>query len=312
MARRHSLDLRNRIVDAVEAGLSRRAAATRFAISQSCAIKPVQHWKRTGNIAPLKGAKKSFALSAHEELVRTLVASHPDLTLDELWAQLVAEGTAVGRTSVHRYLEALGLARKKDTPCRGAKAPRRRCRPDDLAAGPGRSEPGTSGLHRRNLDQDQHGTALWSCSSWPAPGRFRTSRILDDQHLPRRHAPRCNHCAMRDRRPDQRRDLHSLFRAVPGSDPGRGRHRHHGQSQLPQGQHRAHCDRDCRRVPPLPAALQSRSQFHRTGLRQAQGAASQSRRSHRQDIMGHRQSTSPALQPDRMRQLLQRCWLCST
>ena len=113
MARPHSLDLRNRIVDAVEAGLSRRAAAARFAVSQSCAIKLVQHWKRTGSIAPLKGAKKSFVLAAHEELVRTLVAAHPDLTLDELWAQLVAEGIAVGRTSVHRYLEALGLTRKK-------------------------------------------------------------------------------------------------------------------------------------------------------------------------------------------------------
>jgi len=113
MARPHSLDLRKRIVGAVEAGLSRRAAAARFAVSQSCAIKLVQHWKRTGSVAPLKGARKSFALAAHEELVRELVAAQPDLTLDELWARLAVEGIAVGRTSVHRYLEALGLTRKK-------------------------------------------------------------------------------------------------------------------------------------------------------------------------------------------------------
>ena len=36
-----------------------------------------------------------------------------DLTLDELWDRLAAEGITVGRTSVHRYLEALGLTRKK-------------------------------------------------------------------------------------------------------------------------------------------------------------------------------------------------------
>lgn len=113
MARPHSLDLRRRIVGAVEAGLSRRAAAARFAVSQSCAIKLVQHWKRTGSVVPLRGARKSFALAAHEELVRGLVAAHPDLTLDELWDRLAAEGITVGRTSVHRYLEALGLTRKK-------------------------------------------------------------------------------------------------------------------------------------------------------------------------------------------------------
>jgi transposase len=52
MARPLSLDLRKRIVRAVEGGLSRRAAAARFAVSESCAIKLVQRWKRTGSVAP--------------------------------------------------------------------------------------------------------------------------------------------------------------------------------------------------------------------------------------------------------------------
>ena len=113
MARALSLDLRKRIVVAVENGLSRRAAAKRFAVSESCAIKLVQHWKRTGSVAPLKGAKKSFVLAPHGALVRRLVSSHPDHTLDELRDRLGVEGIAVGRTSLHRYLEALGLTRKK-------------------------------------------------------------------------------------------------------------------------------------------------------------------------------------------------------
>ena len=113
MGRALSLDLRQRIVVAVENGLSRRAAAKRFAVSESCAIKLIRHWKRTGSVVPLKGAKKPFVLAPHGTLVRGLISSHPDHTLDELRDRLVAEGITVGRTSLHRYLAALGLTRKK-------------------------------------------------------------------------------------------------------------------------------------------------------------------------------------------------------
>jgi transposase len=113
MARALSLDLRQRIVDAVKNGLSRRAAAKRFAVSESSAIKLIRHWQRTGSVAPLKGAKKSFVLAPHGALVRRLVRSQPDDTLDELRDRLVAEGIMVGRTSLHRYLTALDLTRKK-------------------------------------------------------------------------------------------------------------------------------------------------------------------------------------------------------
>jgi transposase len=113
MARALSLDLRQRIVDAVENGLSRRAAAKRFAVSESSAIKLIQHWQRTGSVAPLKGAKRPFVLAPHGSLVRRLVESQPDYTLDELRDRLVAQGILVGRTSLHRYLTALDLTHKK-------------------------------------------------------------------------------------------------------------------------------------------------------------------------------------------------------
>jgi transposase len=114
MARAHSLDLRQRIVGAVEGGLSRRAAATRFAVSQSCAIKLLQRWKDTGSAAPaVPSAKKAFALAPHEKLVRSLIAAEPDLTLTELQARLADEAIVVGRTSIHRFMKALGLTYKK-------------------------------------------------------------------------------------------------------------------------------------------------------------------------------------------------------
>jgi transposase len=114
MGRPLSLDLRNRIVAAVEGGLSRRAAAKRFAISDSCSVKLIQHWTRTGSVAPATPSRrKPYALAEHEKLVRDLVAGQPDMTLDELHERLTAAGIKVGRSSVHRYLEALELTLKK-------------------------------------------------------------------------------------------------------------------------------------------------------------------------------------------------------
>ena len=55
---------------------------------------------------------------------------------------------------------------------------------------------------------------------------------------------------------------------VPGPDPGHGRHRRHGQSQLAQGSRRARGDRSGRRHTALPATLLPRPQPDRTALRQ--------------------------------------------
>lgn len=109
-----SKDLRERIVAAVEAGASRREAAERFSVSASCAVKLVQRWRRTGSVAPGQmGGQKRHALAEHGDEVRALVAGQPDATLEELRAGLAARGLRVGRTSVHRFLRAIGLTRKK-------------------------------------------------------------------------------------------------------------------------------------------------------------------------------------------------------
>jgi transposase len=94
--------------------LSRRAAAERFRVSESCAIKLLQRWQRTGSVAPAPmGGSKGFALEPHEALVRELITAQPDMTLDELRARLAAASVTVGRTSIHRFLKALGLTLKK-------------------------------------------------------------------------------------------------------------------------------------------------------------------------------------------------------
>lgn len=114
MAKPYSLDLRERIVRSVESGSSRRAAAAQFAVSESCAIKLMQRWERTGSVAPAAiGGNKPFALAAHEDCVRTLLLAQPDLTLDELQTQLAGQGIVVGRSSIDRFVKALGITRKK-------------------------------------------------------------------------------------------------------------------------------------------------------------------------------------------------------
>jgi transposase len=77
-----SLDLRLRIVRAVEGGSSIREAARRFAVSPSAAIKLMQRVRATGTAAPARyGGHRRPVLEPHEADLRRLVA---DTTLIDL------------------------------------------------------------------------------------------------------------------------------------------------------------------------------------------------------------------------------------
>jgi transposase len=114
MARPLSKDLRERIVEAVEGGQSRRGAAGRFRVSVSCVIKLMQRWRETGSVDPGQmGGWKDYALADHEAVVRGLIAEHPDLTLEELREALAQRGIQVGRSSIDRFLKAREVTFKK-------------------------------------------------------------------------------------------------------------------------------------------------------------------------------------------------------
>jgi putative transposase len=113
MGRPYSEDLRSRIVAAVEAGATRASAAEQFSVSVSCAIKLMQHFRRTGSVAPAPRGRKRFALAEHGALVRELVAGQPDATLDELTQEIGSRGIHVSRSAVNRFLKACGLTLKK-------------------------------------------------------------------------------------------------------------------------------------------------------------------------------------------------------
>lgn len=114
MARPYSVDLRPRIVRAVEAGLSRRAAAAKFAVSVSCVVKLMQRWRDKGTLEPERiGGGKRSTLAAHGERVQALLAAAPDLTIAALRSRLAAAGIAVSRSALGRFLIAAGLTRKQ-------------------------------------------------------------------------------------------------------------------------------------------------------------------------------------------------------
>jgi transposase len=84
-----SLDLGRRVIQAVEGGSSIRAAARRFAVSPSAAIKAVQGVRVTGSAAPERyGGYRRPVLEPHEAVLRRLVEATPDITLAELRAEL--------------------------------------------------------------------------------------------------------------------------------------------------------------------------------------------------------------------------------
>ena len=68
MGKPYSTDLRERVVSAVEAGQSRRAAAEIFGISASCAVKLVRRWRETGSVQPGKiGAPRPWRPGAQRQ-----------------------------------------------------------------------------------------------------------------------------------------------------------------------------------------------------------------------------------------------------
>src|ERR1700722_17429389 len=101
-------------------------------------------------------------------------------------------------------------------------------------SGPHRSQ--ASDLHRRDVDQDQHDPASRLGAEGRAPRRQGPAGQVENPDVPCRSSQCPNRCALLVRRPDQRRTLPRLCRAVPRPDPQAGRRYDPRQSRLPQGE----------------------------------------------------------------------------
>ena len=120
-----SLELRGRVVDAVESGASRREAADWFEVSPSSAIKWMQRRQATGSIAPKPSGGSISPLEAHTAFLFTLIARQPDLTLDEIVAAMHKRRIAGSRSAVWRFLQRHKISVKKKSAGKRARSPRR-------------------------------------------------------------------------------------------------------------------------------------------------------------------------------------------
>jgi transposase len=130
----YSQDLRDRIIQALEAGTAtQHAIAERFCVSGSFVEKLWQRRRRSGSSAakPHAGGRQGH-LKDHLEFLRSEVAKQPDATLADLRARLVAaQGPQVSTATLCRALQRLKLPLKKSrsTPRNGIQSASRRSAP---------------------------------------------------------------------------------------------------------------------------------------------------------------------------------------
>ena len=126
MARPYSQDLRIRLVRYVEGGISARAAAKVFGVSESSAIKWMQHWRRHGNVAPnpVRGHRRAL-LEGHTDWLLEIIEAKTDLTLEEIRAQLKTRGVRVSLWTVWSFYDRHDISFKKKR-LRQRTGPRRR------------------------------------------------------------------------------------------------------------------------------------------------------------------------------------------
>ena len=116
MAKALSEDLRCRVIAAVAAGLSCRAAAMRFGGSAASAVRWIQRWREGGEVAtkPMGGDRRSGAIEAHRQTILDAIEATPDMTLAEVQALLGRRGLAVGLGTVWRFFDRHGMTFKKN------------------------------------------------------------------------------------------------------------------------------------------------------------------------------------------------------
>jgi transposase len=115
MAKPISVDLRERVCEAVSEGLSRHQAAARFKVSASSAIRWQAQKQASGSVAPARigGDRRSARIEAEAAFILAQIEARPDITLVELQAKLKDRGLSVGIGSLWRFFDRRQITFKK-------------------------------------------------------------------------------------------------------------------------------------------------------------------------------------------------------
>ncbi len=115
MARAFSVDLRQRVVEAINGGVSTREAARRFAIGIATAGAWYRRWRRTGDVRPgRQGAPPVSKLDPHTSFILGLIEERKDIALAEIAARLVEERrVSACPATIWYFLDKRGITFKK-------------------------------------------------------------------------------------------------------------------------------------------------------------------------------------------------------
>ena len=127
-----SQDLRDRVIAAVDGGLSCNAAAQRFGIAASSAIRWVRAWRIEGRATalPQGGDLRSHHIEAYRDVILATTEAEMDITLVELSELLRQEhGASFAPSTVWRFRDRHGLTLKNSGRQRAGATRRRRPAP---------------------------------------------------------------------------------------------------------------------------------------------------------------------------------------
>jgi len=115
MARAYSQDLRDRVIDAVLAGLPARQAAARFGVGIATAIVWARRARETGERrARPQGQPRRSKLDPHRAFLLGLIEAKDDISLVEMQQQLEREqGLRASVGTIWTFLDRAGLTFKK-------------------------------------------------------------------------------------------------------------------------------------------------------------------------------------------------------
>jgi transposase len=123
MPKPYSQDLRDRVIDAVKRGLSRRAAARHYEISESVAIKWLERVERDGSREPVgHGGHRPSKLMPHRDFLEAARTEKSDITLQALCDRLLSErGVKADTSMMSRFFRRIGVTLKKRPSSRASK-----------------------------------------------------------------------------------------------------------------------------------------------------------------------------------------------
>ena len=106
----YSLDLRTRVLAALDAGDTTAVVADRFAVSRSWVRRLAQRRRNTQEVAPRTRTPRASRLREYHPRIHDLLTAAPDRTLAELRADL---GVAVALSTLWVAVRSLGYTLKK-------------------------------------------------------------------------------------------------------------------------------------------------------------------------------------------------------